>query len=223
MAKLVWDESGKRTFETGVDHGVLYPTTSAGAYGQGVAWNGLTSITESPSGAEPTNLYADNIKYLTLLSAEDFGGTINAYTYPVEFELCDGTAELGKGVVIAQQPRKVFGLVYRTKIGNDLQGQDAGYKIHIIYGALASPSEKTRDTINESPSAVEFSWTFTTTPVNVTDHAPTAHLTIDSTKADPAALKKIEDALFGTDEEEPKLLMPDEILAILTQGMSLSL
>lgn len=215
MAKLVWDKTGKRTFETGVDHGVLYPTTTSGAYGQGVAWNGLTSITESPSGAEPTNLYADNIKYLTLLSAEDFGGTINAYTYPDEFELCDGTAELGKGVVIAQQPRKVFALVYRTKVGNDLQGQDAGYKIHIIYGALASPSEKTRDTINESPSAVEFSWTFTTTPVNVTGYAPTAHLIIDSTKVEAGKLKQIEDALFGTEEEEPKLLMPDEVLQIL--------
>lgn len=214
MAKLVWDETGTRTFETGVDHGVLYPV-NAGKYGTGVAWNGLTSITESPSGAEPTNLYADNIKYLTLLSAEDFGGTINAYTYPVEFELCDGTAELGDGVTIAQQPRKVFGLAYRTKIGSDTQGQDFGYKLHLIYGALASPSEKTRDTINESPSAVEFSWTFTTTPVNVTGHSATAHLTIDSTKIDKDKLKKIEDALFGTEEEEPKILLPDEVVEIL--------
>lgn len=215
MAKLVWDETGKRTYETGVDHGVLYPV-EAGNYDQGVAWNGLTSITESPSGAEPTNLYADNIKYLTLLSAEDFGGTINAYTYPTEFELCDGTAELGDGVTIAQQPRKVFGLVYRTKIGSDTQGQDYGYKLHIIYGALASPSEKTRDTINESPSAVEFSWTFTTTPVNVTGHSATAHLTIDSTKVDKDKLQSIEDALFGTEESEPKILLPDQIVAILT-------
>ena len=215
MAKLVWDETGKRTFETGVDHGVLYPIADNGKYGTGVAWNGLTSITESPSGAEPTNLYADNIKYLTLLSAEDFGGTINAYTYPDEFELCDGTAELEPGVTIAQQPRRVFGLVYRTKIGNDTKGQDAGYKIHTIYGALASPSEKTRDTINESPSAVEFSWTFTTTPVNVTGHSATAHLTIDSTKLTADKLQKLEDALFGTEEDDPKLLLPDEIVELL--------
>lgn len=220
--RLVWDETGKRTFETGVDHGIVYPTTEKGDYGTGYAWNGLTSITESPSGAEPTNLYADNIKYLTLLSAEDFGGTINAYSYPPEFELCDGTAELGTGVTIAQQPRKVFGMVYRTKIGTDTLGQDAGYKLHLIYGALASPSEKTRDTINESPSAVEFSWTFTTTPVNVTGHSATAHLTIDSTKVDKEKLQKIEDALFGTESEEPKLLMPDEIVSIL-QTTSLSL
>lgn len=215
MAKLVWDETGTRTFETGVDHGVVYPVATGGTYGKGIAWNGLTSIAESPSGAEPTNLYADNIKYLTLLSAEDFGGTINAYTYPVEFELCDGTAEVGKGVVIAQQPRKMFGLVYRTKIGNDTEGQDLGYKLHLIYGALASPSEKTRDTINESPSAVEFSWTFTTTPVNVTGHSATAHLTIDSTRVDQEKLTQIEDALFGTDSEEPRLLLPDEVIAIL--------
>lgn len=215
MAKLVWDESGKRVFETGVDHGVLYPTNESGKYGTGVAWNGLTSITESPSGAEPTNLYADNIKYLTLLSAEDFGGTINAYTYPPEFEICDGTAELAKGIIIAQQSRKVFGMVYRTKIGNDQQGQDAGYKLHIVYGALASPSEKTRDTVNESPSAVEFSWTFTTTPVNVKGHSPTAHLTIDSTKIDKTKLEEIEAKLFGTDSAEPTLLMPDDILEIV--------
>lgn len=215
MSKLVWDETGKRVYETGVDHGVLYPTATGGNYGTGVAWNGLTSITESPSGAEPTNLYADNIKYLTLLSAEDFGGTINAYTYPSEFELCDGTAELSKGVVIAQQPRKVFGMCYRTKVGNDQEGQDAGYKLHLIYGALASPSEKTRDTVNESPSAVEFSWSFTTTPVNVTGHSPTAHLTIDSTKVDKDKMKALEDKLFGTDSEEPTLLMPDKVLEIL--------
>lgn len=217
MSKLVWDESGTRTFETGVDHCALYPTTGTGTYDKGVAWNGITSVTESPSGAEPTNLYADNIKYLTLLSAEDFGGTINAYTYPVEFELCDGTAELTKGVVIAQQPRKTFGLVYRTKIGSDTLGQDAGYKLHLIYGALASPSEKTRDTINESPSAVEFSWTFTTTPVNVTGHSATAHLIIDSTKVDAEKLTAIEAVLFGSDSAEPKLLMPDEVLAELTK------
>lgn len=217
MAKLVWDESGKRFFETGVDHGVLYPTDVSGEYSKGVAWNGLTSITESPSGAEPTNLYADNIKYLTLLSAEDFSGTINAYTYPVEFELCDGTAELTTGVVIAQQPRKTFGLAYRTKIGSDTMGQDAGYKLHLIYGALASPSEKTRDTVNESPSAVEFSWTFTTTPVNVTGYSATAHLTIDSTKVDAAKMAAIEAILFGTDDVEPKLLMPDEVLTELTK------
>lgn len=222
MAKLVWDETGKKTFETGLDHGVVFPT-EAGKYQTGYAWNGLTSIAESPSGAEPTNLYADNIKYLTLLSAEDFGGTINAYSYPPEFELCDGTAEIGDGVTIAQQPRKVFGLVYRTKMGNDMEGQDAGYKLHVVYGALASPSEKTRDTINESPSAVEFSWSFTTTPVNVPGKAPTAHLTIDSTRAKPEALKKIEDALFGTEEEDSKLLMPEEILEILNANtMSLS-
>lgn len=218
MAKLVWDESGKRFFETGVDHGVLYPTNEQGKYDTGVAWNGLTSITESPSGAEPTNLYADNIKYLTLLSAEDFGGTINAYTYPDEFELCDGTAALGTGVVIAQQPRKVFGMAYRTKIGSDTLGQDAGYKIHLIYGALASPSEKTRDTINESPSAVEFSWTFTTTPINVTGHAPTAHLIIDSIKTKKEALAALEEKLFGGDSDDAKLLTPDEVLEILNEN-----
>lgn len=216
MPKLIWDQVGQKFFETGVDHGAFYPVEpSTGAYGKGVAWNGLISVTESPSGAEATKLYADNIKYLSLLSAEDFGGTITAYHYPPEFEICDGTASPVAGLTIAQQVRRSFGFVYRTKIGNDTAGQDYGYKLHIVYGALASPSEKTRNTINESPSAVEFSWTFTTTPVPVEGYAPTAHLVLDSTILGAPALKAVEDKLFGTNTEEPAFLLPDKVIELV--------
>lgn len=197
MAKIVWDETGKRFFETGVDHGVLYPIQANGQYNKGVAWNGLTGVTESPSGAEATDLYADNIKYLSMRSAETFGATVEAYTYPDEFAECDGSANLVEGVVIGQQSRKIFGLSYRTQVGNDVDGQDHGYKLHLIYGATASPSEKAYATINDSPEAITFSWELATTPVNVTGFKPTASVTIDSTKADPACLKKLEDILYG--------------------------
>ena len=197
MAKIVWDETGKRFFETGVDHGVLYPIQTGGVYNKGVPWNGLTGATESPSGAEATDLYADNIKYLSMRSAETFGATVEAYTYHDEFAECDGSANLVDGVVIGQQSRKIFGLSYRTQVGNDVDGQDHGYKLHLIYGATASPSEKAYATINDSPEAITFSWELSTTPVNVTGFKPTASVTIDSTKADPTCLKKLEDILYG--------------------------
>lgn len=223
MSKIVWDSTGDRLYETGVDRGVLYPINSSGAYTPGVAWNGLTGITESPSGAEATALYADNIKYLSLYSAEEFGATIEAYTYPKEFESCDGSAEIGAGVVIGQQTRKVFGLCYRTLIGNDVDAQDHGYKLHLIYGCMASPSEKGYQTVNDSPEAITFSWEVTTTPVNVTGFKPTASLIIDSTKIKKAALESIEDILYGKDETAPsagdgvegRLPLPDEIKSIL--------
>lgn len=194
--KIVWDQTGERTYETGVKYGVLYPVTS-GTYGTGVAWNGLTAVTESPSGAETTSLYADDIKYLNLVSAEEFGGTIEAYTYPDEFKQCDGSASIADGVVIGQQDRKSFGLCYRTTLGNDTDSNAYGYKLHIVYGALASPSEKAYSTINDSPEAITFSWEFKTTPVNVTGFKPTALITIDSTKADPTKLAALEDILYG--------------------------
>lgn len=220
MARLIWDAVGEKFFETGIDHGAFYPVdVKTGAYQTGVAWNGLISVTESPSGAEATKLYADNIKYLSLLSAEDFGGTITAYYYPTEFEVCDGTAQPVPGATIAQQPRRSFGFAYRTKIGNDAAGQDLGYKIHLVYGALASPSEKTRSTVNESPSAVEFSWTFTTTPVPVSGYNPTAHFILDSTILPVAAMTAVEDKLFGTDSDEPALLMPDEVIKLLRDNI----
>lgn len=215
MAKIVWDEAAEKVYETGVDHGVVYPISSEGAYSNGYCWNGLTSVTESPSGAEPTNLYADNIKYITLMSAEDFGGTIGAYNYPPEFEECDGTASPVNGVSIAQQPRKMFGFSYRTKKGNGVAGQNFGYKLHLIYGCLASPSEKTRDSINESPSAVEFSWSFTTTPVSVNGYAPTAHVILDSTIIGAEAMATIEEVLYGGEEKEPRLPLPDEVFTII--------
>lgn len=196
MSKLVWDQSGERLYETGVRNGVLYPVTG-GTYGNGVAWNGLTSITESPSGAETTSLYADDIKYLNLVSAEEFGGTIEAYTYPDEFKECDGSKGVATGVVIGQQDRKTFGLCYRTTIGNDTESNAHGYKLHIVYGALASPSQKAYSTISDSPEAITFSWEFKTTPVNVTGFKPTALVTIDSTTADPTKLAALEDALYG--------------------------
>ena len=215
MAKLVWDESGKRVYETGVRNGVLYVQGENGQYQQGVAWNGLTAVTESPSGAEPTALYADDIKYLELFSAEEFGATIEAYTYPEEFEACDGSASLGEGVTIGQQDRKAFGLCYRTVVGNDVKGNEHGYKLHLIYGAKAKPSEKAYATVNDSPEAVTFSWEVSTTPVNVAGFKPTASVTIDSTKIQADKLKAIEDKLYGTETQEPTLLMPDEIKQML--------
>lgn len=218
MAKIVWDKTGEHFYETGVKNGVLY-VQEGGAYPKGVAWNGLTAVTESPSGAEATPLYADDIKYLNLLSAEEFGATIEAYTYPDEFAACDGSAALVDGVMIGQQARKTFGLCYRTTIGNDTNGNDYGYKLHIIYGALAAPSEKAYATINDSPEAITFSWEVTTTPVNVTGAKPTASITIDSTKADPTKLAALEDILYGKDGEpgnEPRLPLPDEIKTLMT-------
>ncbi len=219
MAKLVWDQTGERLYETGVDHGVLYPINSEGKYTPGVAWNGLTGVTESPSGAEATDLYADNIKYLSMRSAETYGCTIEAYTYPEEFEQCDGSATLATGVTIGQQARKVFGFCYRTLIGNDVDGQDHGYKLHLVYGATASPSERAYATVNDSPEAITFSWEVTTTPVNVADLKPTACITIDSTKADPDCLAALEAVLYGTDEPTtgtPRLPLPDEVKTLMT-------
>ena len=218
MAKLVWDKTGDRLYETGVKNGVLYIPTS-GVYSKGVAWNGLTAVTESPSGAEATALYADDTKYLSLMSTEEFGATIEAYTYPDEFAACDGSAELADGVMIGQQKRSTFGLCYKTTIGNDTEGNDHGYKLHIIYGALAKPSERAYASINDSPEAVTFSWEITTTPVNVTGAKPTASLVIDSTKADPSKLSALEDILYGKDGEpgnEPRLPLPDEIKTLMT-------
>ena len=218
MAKIEWDKTGERLYETGVKNGVLY-VQEGGVYDKGVAWNGLTAVTESPSGAEATPLYADDIKYLNLLSAEEFGATIEAYTYPDEFAACDGSAALVDGVMIGQQARKTFGLCYRTTIGNDTDGNDHGYKLHIIYGALAAPSEKAYATVNDSPEAITFSWEITTTPVNVTGAKPTASITIDSTKANPEKLAALEDILYGKDGEpgnEPRLPLPDEIKTLMT-------
>ena len=215
MSKLVWDATGERKYETGVRNGVLYVMGEGGTYPKGVAWNGLTAVTESPSGAEATALYADDTKYLNLISAEEFGATIEAYTYPDEFAECDGSATLAAGVTIGQQPRKTFGMSYRTVYGNDVNNESYGYKLHLIYGAVAAPSEKPYATINDSPEAITFSWEVKTTPVNVTGHKPTASLTIDSTKVDKAKLAKIEEILYGKDETEARLPLPDEIIQIL--------
>ena len=215
MSKLVWDATGERKYETGVRNGVLYVMGEGGTYPKGVPWNGLTAVTESPSGAEATALYADDTKYLNLISAEEFGATIEAYMYPDEFAECDGSATLAAGVTIGQQPRKTFGMSYRTVYGNDVDNESYGYKLHLIYGAVAAPSEKAYATINDSPEAITFSWEIKTTPVNVTGHKPTALLTIDSTKVDAAKLKKIEDILYGTEEVEARLPLPDEIIQII--------
>lgn len=216
MSKIVWDAVGEHTFETGVRNGVLYLKDAQGDYSTGVAWNGLTSVSESPEGAEPTDLYADDIKYLTLMSAENFKATIEAYTYPVEFEECDGSATIAKGVVIGQQSRKPFGLCYRTAIGNDTDGNEHGYKLHIVYGCQASPSEKQYSTINDSPEAITFSWEVSTTPVNVNGKKPTATLIIDSTKADKTKLTALEAILYGSESTEPRLPLPDEIATLMT-------
>lgn len=223
MSKIKWDETGKRYYETGVDHGVLYPIGSNGKYDKGVAWNGLISVTEAPSGAEPNNLYADNIKYLVLVGAEDFGYTIEAYTYPDEWAACDGSAEPVPGMSIGQQARKVFGLVHRTKLGNDTDGQDHGYKLHLLYGGLASPSERGYQTVNDSPEAITFSWEVTTTPVDVPGFKPTACVIIDSTKVNKEKLATLEEILYGKDPTteggtegvEPRLPLPAEVIELL--------
>lgn len=215
MPKLVWDQTGDRLYETGVDRGVLYIPGPDGKYTNGYAWNGLTAVTESPSGAEPTPLYADNIKYLNLYSTEEFGATIEAYTYPDEFAQCDGSAEITAGVYIGQQDRKTFGLAYRTVLGNDTESNEHGYKLHLIYGAMAAPSEKGYTTINDSPEAITFSWEVTTTPVNVNGFKPTASITIDSTKANKEKLAALEDILYGKETVEPRLPLPDEIATLM--------
>ena len=214
MAKIVWDQSGQRLYETGVKMGVLYVQDASGAYPKGVAWNGLTAVNETPSGAEATPLYADDIKYLNLRSAEDFGATIEAYMYPEEFEACDGSAELAPGVKIGQQARNAFGLCYRTVLGNDIAGNDYGYKLHIIYGATAAPSEKAYATINDSPEAITFSWEVNCTPVEVEGFKPTASLVIDSTKVDAEKLAALEAKLYGDESTEAMLPLPAEIAAI---------
>lgn len=230
MARIVWDANGEKLFESGIDHAVLYLLNNSGEYTPGVPWNGVTSIAETPEGGEPESQYADNIKYLTLMSAEELNGTIEAYTYPDKWAECDGSVELSPGVTVGQQKRKTFGLSYRTKIGNDVDGQDHGYKLHLLYGALASPSERTYETINDSPEAITFSWEYSTTPVPVANHLPTALLTIDSTKVDKAKLLKLEEILYGGPDngvttfsedgegsvnEDPRLPLPDEVVALL--------
>ena len=215
MAALVWDQTGEKIYETGVDHGVLYIPNALGVYANGYAWNGLTSVSESPSGAEPTAQYADNIKYLNLVSAEEFGATIEAFTYPDEFGQCDGSAAPVEGVFLGQQGRRSFGLAYRTLVGNDLEATEYGYKLHLIYGATARPSEKAYNTVNDSPEAITFSWELSTTPVSVTGFKPTASITIDSTKTDAADLAALEEILYGAAATEPRLPMPDEVLTLL--------
>lgn len=223
MSKLKWDQTGERFYETGVKNGVLYPLSSEGTYSGGVAWNGLTAVTESPSGAEATPLYADDIKYLNLFSTEEFGATVEAYTYPDEFAECDGSKPIADGVFIGQQPRKTFGMCYRTALGNDTEGSDHGYKLHIIYGAKAAPTEKAYATINDSPEAITFSWELSTTPVNVTGFKPTASVVIDSTKCKSEKLADLEKILYGKDPTtpdgqdgtEPRLPLPDEIKTLI--------
>lgn len=219
MTKLAWDLTGQRLYETGVDHGILYPLDGAGAYSHGYAWNGLVSVTESPSGAEASPQYADNIKYLNLVSYEEFGATVEAFTYPDEFAVCDGTAQPETGVFLGQQNRKTFGLAYRTKIGNDVDGQDHGYKWHLIYGAIAAPSEKAYNTVNDSPEPITFSWDLTTTAtevgtINSVQYKPTAYLTVQSTTADAGALAELEDLLTGTPGSDPQLPMPAAVIAL---------
>ena len=216
MSKLAWDETGKRFYEAGADRGVLYKYDSKlSNYGEGVAWSGLTNVSQSPSGAESSPMYADNIKYANLKSNEDFGGTIEAYTYPDEFAECDGSAEIAPGVNIGQQNRSKFGFSYRTKIGNDVDGIEHGYKIHLVYGAEANPSEKSYATINESPEAITLSWEFSTTPVNVSGFKPTSHVEIDSTKTTAEKIKALEDILYGTDEVAARLPLPDEVATLM--------
>lgn len=235
MARIKWDATGEKLYEVGVDHVVLYPVNESGEYTPGVAWNGITQVAETPEGAEPQSQYADNVKYLTLLSAEELNGTIEAYMSPPEWDLCDGMAELAPGVVIGQQARKPFGLCYRTKIGNDTDGQDHGYKLHLLYGAQASPSERTYETMNDSPEPTTFSWEYSATPVNVSGHSPTALLTIDSTKVSKEALTALENILYGGPEgittladgdddtdtvTYPRLPLPDEVAQILAGNVA---
>lgn len=218
MSKLVWDQTGERFYETGVKQGVVYPQEN-GEYPAGVAWNGLTAFTESPSGAEATPLYADDIKYLNLMSNEEYGFSVEAYTYPDEFAACNGEAELVAGVSLGQQARKSFGFSCKTTLGNDVKGNEYGYKLHIIYNCLAAPSEKSYATINDSPEAITFSWECSTTPVNVTGFKPTASITIDSTKVDATKLAALEAVLYGSESEEPRLPLPDEIATLMkTEG-----
>ncbi len=217
MSALTWDNTGERFYETGVDRGVLYVIQN-GAYQNGVAWNGLSSVSESPSGGETSAIYADNIKYLNLISTEEFGASVEAYTYPDEFAACDGSAEIATGVIIGQQTRLHFGLCYRTIIGNDVESNDYGYKIHIVYDCLASPSEKGYSTVNDSPEAITFSWEISTTPINVDGYKATANLIIDSTKVDADKLAALEQILYGSDDAEPRLPLPDEIIELLSNG-----
>ena len=218
---LNWDAIGERTYETGVDRGVLYLLDSNGAYSSGFAWNGLTTVTESPSGAEPNAIYADNMKYLNIYSAEEFGASVEAYTYPEEFELCDGSANIADGVSLGQQDRRTFGMCYRTRIGNDVDGDSHGYKLHLMYGCRATPSERAYNTVNDSPEAIAFSWEISTTPVTVTGHKATSLITIDSTKADPDKLAALEAILYGTaasgsvEAVAARLPLPDEIASLM--------
>ena len=214
MPALTWDEVGERTYETGVDHGVLYIPDVTGVYGSGVAWNGLTTVTESPSGAEANAQYADNIKYLNLISVEEFGATVEAFTYPEEFNQFDGLGVPSPGVVVGQQPRKTFGLSYRSRLGNDVMGDSYGYKLHLVYGCIASPSEKAYATINDSPEAITFSWEISTTPVPVTGYKPTSLIVVDSSVVDAAALQALEDELYGGASASANLPMPDDVLAM---------
>lgn len=220
MAKILWDQVGKKLYETGVSNGVLYVGDGSGGYGNGVAWNGLTQVVENPSGAEATPIYADNVKYLNLMSAEEFAATIEAYTYPDEFAECDGSASIVAGVTIGQQARKMFGFSYKTKIGNDTVGDSLGYKIHVVYNCQAAPSGKTYGTINESPEAITMSWEVTTTPVVVEGYKPTATLVIDSTKVKPATLKAVEDKLYGSSDAEATLPSLAELIALIKQSES---
>jgi hypothetical protein len=220
MTALTWDQVGERLYETGVDHGVLYIPNGSGIYDMGVAWNGLTAVTESPAGAEASPQYADNIKYLNLVSAEEFGATVEAYTYPEEFGQCDGTAAPSAGVLLGQQGRKTFGLAYRTRLGNDLDGVDYGYKLHLIYGALAAPSEKAYSTINDSPEAITFSWEVATTPVLVDSYKPTSVIVVDSSEVDPADLANLEEILYGAEGVDPRLPLPDEIITLFAGAIT---
>lgn len=218
MAKLAWDQTGERFYETGVDHGVLYTPDESGEYTSGVVWNGLVTVTESPSGAEPSPQYADNIKYLNLMSAEEFNATIEAFTYPNEFGVHNGEAELATGVYLGQQARRPFGLSYRTLVGNDLEGTDHGYKLHLVYGAQAAPSEKAYNTVNDSPEAITFSWEISTTAVAVEGFKPTAILTVDSREVSEAGLAALEAALYGDETEEARLPLPDEVATLVAAG-----
>lgn len=219
--KIVWHATGEKVYETGLDRGVLFPKTALGVYGNGVAWNGLISVSESPEGAEPDARYADNVKYLTLVSREEFGLGIEAFTYPKEFGVCDGTASPVAGVVVSQQSRREFGMSYRSKIGNDVDGEDHAYLLHLVYGALAAPSEKERATINEDPDTITFSWDVTTTPVEVTGLKPTAHIMIDTRTADATKLAALEVILYGVSGSSPveaRLPLPDEVITLMTPG-----